>query len=128
MGKTPKRHFGYANSAAISSLDRGRLSGWHLRDKSTKVATAVKYQDRSGKTRYKGTAALRSTEQLDNFQRATHLFQECVQKVFIYVIVVFLVAWKHSCLLMARLKTFTINNGQPKTGKLCEQRLEGWNL
>lgn len=62
---TPKRHFGYSNSAAIAKLDRGVLSGWKKRKSKSKVQTAVTYKDKSGKTRYKGTPALRKTENLD---------------------------------------------------------------
>lgn len=64
-GKTPKRHYGYANSPSIQSLDKGRLVGWKKRDKSLKVETAVQYRDRSGRLRYKGTKHLKKTEPPD---------------------------------------------------------------
>ena len=64
-GKTPKRHYGYANSPSIQSLDKGRLVGWKKRDKALKVETAVQYKDRSGRLRYKGTKQLKKTEPPD---------------------------------------------------------------
>ena len=64
-GKTPKRHYGYANSPSIQSLDKGRLVGWKKRDKSLKVETAVQYRDGSGRLRYKGTKHLKKTEPPD---------------------------------------------------------------
>lgn len=55
---TPKRQWAYSNSSSIKKLD----VGW--KRMVAKVPTAEKYQDRSGKVRYKGTKHLRHTETL----------------------------------------------------------------
>ena len=55
---TPKRQCAYSNSYAIKKLD----VGW--KRMVAKVPTAEKYQDRSGKVRYKGTKHLRHSESL----------------------------------------------------------------
>lgn len=59
-GRTPKRHVAYSNSAAIGCVDLGPLSRLHKRVKSD---TTVKYLDRKGRWRYKGSKTLKATEQ-----------------------------------------------------------------
>ena len=66
-GPTPKRHFAYSNSRAVFSLDKGKLSGWKTSEKRGKVKTAEIYKNKEGKKCYKGTPALRKSEQLDFF-------------------------------------------------------------
>ncbi|CAE7235718.1 unnamed protein product [Symbiodinium natans] len=60
---TPKRHYGYANSAKIRSLDRGKL---HIKSftESQKVRTKTTKRsiNREGKECYTATASLRGTE------------------------------------------------------------------
>ena len=63
-GPTPKRHFAYSNSPAVLSLDRGKLSGWKKSEKRGKVKTAEVYKNKAGRSCYKGTPALRKSEQL----------------------------------------------------------------
>ncbi|CAK9052908.1 Uncharacterized protein SCF082_LOCUS28899 [Durusdinium trenchii] len=58
--RTAKRHYLYANPPAVLKLDKGKLVGW--KNKDSKVKSAVKYVDGSGKQRYKGTEHLRATE------------------------------------------------------------------
>ena len=60
--RTAKRHYLYANTPAVLKLDKGKLVGW--KNKDSKVKSAVKYVDGSGKQRYKGTEHLRATESL----------------------------------------------------------------
>ena len=61
---TPKRHYAFSN-ANISKLDKGTLKNWKLlKNKDKGIATAERYLDSSGKSRYKGTAHLRGTETL----------------------------------------------------------------
>ena len=74
--RTPKRHYGYANSPWISSLDKGVLSGWKKGDR--KVKTAVSYTNKDGKKCYKGTPALRSTEYL------AHIFDLIISYIIVY--------------------------------------------
>ena len=59
---TPKRHFGYSNSPYIRMLDKGVLQWKNRGGNRQKVQTAVSYKSESGKTCYKGTAALKKTE------------------------------------------------------------------
>ena len=61
---TPKRHFAYANSQHILRVDRGVLQWKNRLNKGQTVQTAVKYKSKSGKTCYKGTPALKKTENL----------------------------------------------------------------
>ena len=80
--KSPKRHWAYGNSAAILSIDRGRLVGWKPA-KEERLRTAVRYTDWSGKRRFKGTAALRGTELLNQWNNnvwLTSLFQSGFNK------------------------------------------------
>lgn len=60
---TPKRHYCYGNSKSILKIDKGRLQGWKPKD-GKKVVTAQHYKDKNGKSRYKGTAELKGTENL----------------------------------------------------------------
>ena len=60
--KTAKRHIGFANSAIIRRLDKGKLQVERGPKKSQVIQTCAKYQDRSGKLRYKGTSHLRDTQ------------------------------------------------------------------
>lgn len=70
MEVIPRRDIvAYSNSRAIRSIDRGPLQGWtrHVQAQAKagvdRVKTAIKYQDKSGKSRYKGAgAALKATE------------------------------------------------------------------
>lgn len=65
---TPKPHYAWCNSNAIQGLNMGRLLGWKKRlalGDIPKVKTCETYKDKNGKTRYKGTAALRKTEYLN---------------------------------------------------------------
>ena len=68
---TPKRHYAYSNSKVIHRIDKGRLAGWKPRGE--KVTTAEHYTDASGKKRYKGTKALRSTETLGLIVSLIHI-------------------------------------------------------
>jgi hypothetical protein len=63
---TPKRHFAYGNTKMILGLDRGVLRKWKPPN-GKKVATAKRYVDKAGKTRWQGTKALRATERLGCF-------------------------------------------------------------
>lgn len=56
---TPKRSYAYANAECIRDLD----VGWK-RLKKSPVSTVEKYVDGHGALRYKGSAQLKSTEQL----------------------------------------------------------------
>ena len=61
--RTPKPHFAFANSRAIGRLWRGKLKGWRKRSKAEgHVATCEVYKNKSGKSCWKGTKKLRSTE------------------------------------------------------------------
>ena len=62
---TPKRHYGYSNSAVTLALDKGPLKKDQRKPKEKRIRTAVVYFDKKGVKRYKGTQALRSTENLD---------------------------------------------------------------
>lgn len=59
---TPKRHVCFSNSSDIRKLDKGKLQGWKRRSEK-KVKTVQHYRDSAGKRRWKGTPALRATEQ-----------------------------------------------------------------
>ena len=64
---TPKRHYLYANSNAIHRLDKGQLTGWkvikaELKKKGLQKDLVEKYVDSKGVRRWKGSAALRSSE------------------------------------------------------------------
>ena len=56
--RTSKRHMGFANSPAIRRLDLGRLQV----SKGPAPKTCVKYHDRQGRLKYKGTKHLKATE------------------------------------------------------------------
>ena len=60
--ETAKRQYAYSNSATITRLDRGKLT--RQPNSHAKVQTATKYHDARGIVRYKGTAALKHTENL----------------------------------------------------------------
>ena len=64
---TPKRHYGYSNSAVTLALDKGPLKKDQRKPKEQRIRTAVVYFDEKGVKRYKGTPALRPTENLDFF-------------------------------------------------------------
>ena len=70
---TPKRHYGKSNSAATLALDRGALKKDQRKPKEKRIRTAVVYFDKKGVKRYKGTDALRSTENLDIYISNFHL-------------------------------------------------------
>lgn len=63
-GPTPKKHYAFANSAAIKLLWQGRLQGWAKKpkDEREKNKTTTVYKDKSGKTRFKGNANLKRSE------------------------------------------------------------------
>lgn len=68
-GPTPKRHYGFANSRHIGRLNLGKfdMKKWlkrkaQLQDEGKHHELVVKYKDASGKTRWKGTKKLRSSE------------------------------------------------------------------
>ena len=62
---TPKRHIAYSNSAVIKNLDRGILTGWKAKSKEPgRVKTVEFYQNKKGKTCWKGTKRLKQTETL----------------------------------------------------------------
>ena len=58
--RTSKRHMGFANSPAIRRLDLGRLQV----SKGPAPKTCVKYQDKQGRLKYKGTKHIKATETL----------------------------------------------------------------
>lgn len=66
--KTPLGDLGYSNSSGIRRLDLGALQGWAKKVRSQEAAgiqrvkTVHKYQDKSGKVRYKGSKHLKSSE------------------------------------------------------------------
>ena len=67
---TPKPHYAYSNAPAFRQVCQGKFEGWRkeserLEKEGKKVRTCVPYTDKSGKTRWKGTDQLRSTELLD---------------------------------------------------------------
>ncbi|CAK9003810.1 Uncharacterized protein SCF082_LOCUS7912 [Durusdinium trenchii] len=63
-GKTPKPHYAYSNSEFIGRLWKGKLTGWKKRAlEDGHVQTCEVYQNKDGKTCYKGTKRLRSTEE-----------------------------------------------------------------
>ncbi len=66
-GNTAKRHYAWSNSPNIKALDKGPLQwkSWKESRKGLHVETVRKYKDKSGKTKYQGTKALRGTELLD---------------------------------------------------------------
>lgn len=67
-GDTPKRHVPFSNSYSIEQLNRGKLEGWSKRVRDMEAAggektkTVVKYIDKSGRSRFKGTPSLKATE------------------------------------------------------------------
>ena len=62
---TPKPHFAYSNSAAVSKLDRGPLKNWKkIPVEEGGVRTAEIYYNSHGKKCYKGTPQLKRTENL----------------------------------------------------------------
>ncbi|CAL1147192.1 unnamed protein product [Cladocopium goreaui] len=60
--KTPKRHYGYSNSAVALEFDKGKLTQSDRKPKSERIRTADAYYDKKGVKRYKGNSNLRSTE------------------------------------------------------------------
>ncbi|CAL1154504.1 unnamed protein product [Cladocopium goreaui] len=60
--KTPKRHYGYANTRAVMELDRGKLTKDQRKPRHERIKTADAYYDKHGVRRYKGNANLRPTE------------------------------------------------------------------
>lgn len=88
-GPTPKRHLGYSNSSGIRRLDLGALQGWAKKVRSQEAAgiqrvkTVHKYQDKSGKVRYKGSKHLKSSESesqlvVDSYFVVLHLRQHLI--------------------------------------------------
>ena len=70
-GKTPKRHYMFANSPHISKINLGRLKGWRvkkniLKEKGQAIDLVDQYVDKSGKRRYKGNKQLRGSELLEH--------------------------------------------------------------
>ena len=68
-GKSPKRHYAFANSVHIRGLFAGKLMGWvkHKEEKERhgkKVGLVDKYVDKNGVKRWKGNKNLRSSEML----------------------------------------------------------------
>lgn len=68
-GPTPKRHYGFANSAFISKLDLGKfdMKKWLKKKQALKDAgnhhdLVIKYKDAKGRTKWKGTSKLRASE------------------------------------------------------------------
>ena len=57
-GPTAKRHIGLTNMLAAGKIDKGRLR----RAQAKGPATCVKYLDKRGQTKYKGTRLLKSTQ------------------------------------------------------------------
>jgi len=62
---TPKRHYGYSNSAVTLALDKGPLKKDQRKPKEERIRTVISYFDKKGVKRYKGTQNLRPTENLD---------------------------------------------------------------
>ncbi|CAK9089218.1 Uncharacterized protein SCF082_LOCUS42105 [Durusdinium trenchii] len=66
-GPTPKPHWAVSNSRRISELHRGKFdhAGWKAKPKSERdsVKTTIKYQDKQGKDRFKGSSRLRKSEE-----------------------------------------------------------------
>ena len=60
---TPKPTLLVSNSPQIASLSKGKL---RKSQKRSEFKTAIVYQDKQGKTRYKGSKILRSTQILGN--------------------------------------------------------------
>ena len=62
--RTPKRHYGYSNAAAISQLDDGPLVGWneHVKNRPNHIKTCGTYFDKAGNKRYKGNPNLKRSE------------------------------------------------------------------
>ena len=62
---TPKRHYGFSNSQAITALDRGVLKGWAKeKPADSRTPTAVRYVDSARCARYHGTERLTETQRL----------------------------------------------------------------
>ncbi len=69
-GPSPKRHYMLSNSPTVGKLWRGRLIKWvetkkRLESEGKSVKYVLKYVDKAGKRRWKGTKSLRSSELLD---------------------------------------------------------------
>ena len=64
-GPTAKRHKAFTNSRAVNKFNRGRLDVKALAKRKDPAAQPTeRYQDKSGKWRWKGTKALKGTQQL----------------------------------------------------------------
>lgn len=63
-GPTPKKHYAFANSPHIGRLWRGRLVGWTKKPKEERErkSTTIRYVDKQGRARWKGSPLLRSSE------------------------------------------------------------------
>ena len=61
MGPTAKRHIALTNTAMAARLDRGKLKR-EQREQAKGPATCVKYVDKAGRTRFKGTSWLKSSQ------------------------------------------------------------------
>lgn len=67
-GPTPKPHVAWSNSYHVASLYMGKLVGWAKKkreladDGKAPHGLVVKYVDKAGKQRYKGSQTLRASE------------------------------------------------------------------
>ena len=66
-GNTPKRHYALGNSSGLSGLWSGKLRGWKekkkaLQEKNKSVDLVIKYIDKNGQRRWKGSKHLRASE------------------------------------------------------------------
>ena len=90
-GPTPKRHCAWSNSPGIASLDLGRLVGWtkKLRQREAEgtgpAKTVVKYHDKQGKLRWKGTKALKPTES-ETYLLVLSCFWKCIVTPYVVLV------------------------------------------
>ena len=66
-GPSPKKHYALSNSSEIRHLHVGGLVGWKklkksMQEKGQHVDLVHRYKDKKGKTCYKGSKQLRSSE------------------------------------------------------------------
>ena len=64
---TPKKSYAFSNSRHVSNLNAGKLRNWAatkkaLKEKGQHSDLVVKYEDRNGKKRWKGSKQLRRSE------------------------------------------------------------------
>ena len=65
--ETPKKLYAFCNSRQIGHLNQGQLLDWaqkkkDLRDKGKTKELVVRYEDSTGKKRWKGSSELRNSE------------------------------------------------------------------